>query len=602
MADVSRFSTDPAYFMETCLQIIPKEGRGFVPFRLNPEQVEALKKIWELWKSNEPVRIIVLKARQLGFSTLMEGFIYWFGSNFENITALILGHEREASSNILTMSQRFAMRDARHNLGCMPAMSNVNKNALTFDNPDWRERTERPGLGSTIKVATADNRSAGHSSTLQAFHGTEVARWKRPEILAGVLNALALMPGTFGCLESTGHGASGIFYEIWQAAMKGQNEWLPLFFSWKGRPEYRKKLPPGYVFEPTPYEEKLQKEHGLDAQELYWRRLVVSSPACQGQGLPPEDVFREQYPLTPEEAFITSGRTYFDMTSIVLYEQAAAKMPFKVGHVTIPDGPDGEKAQKPRRGTRPAATFVDVAGGLLRIWKMPQPGRDYVIGADVSAGIKGCDFSAAYVMDRVTGEFVARYRGIVDPNRFTTDLVALAWFYNEAFLAAEANNIGAIVARGVAAVYVRCCYHISLETSEREFDPERPGWYTTNTNRKHMFAYARQALLDRDVQIWCEDFLSECHHFIVPEGTDGQNREGAPRAERRQHDDCILAGTITLWVNNVEIAGPIRRPKIETLNPSSWRHAVVADEVSRERGDKPRARNLLYDESESQAD
>lgn len=591
--DAARLSEDPLYLMETCLRLVPKAGRGLVPFVLNKEQLEVLKLIWKLWKEGKPVRIIILKARQLGMSTLMEGFIYWLASTHEYVNSLVLGHEMVASQNILQMAQRFAMFDARHDAGIMPMMSNVTKSELTFDNPDWRNRTAEPGLGSRIKIGTADNRSAGHSSTLQAFHGTEVSRWKRPEILAGVLNALSFEAQTFGCLESTAHGPSGLFYDIWDAAERGVNEWTPVFLSWKGRPEYRRELPPGYELELTPKEEQIQREHGLTVEELYWRRLVIASPACQGQAMPPEDVFREQYPLTPEEAFVSSGRMYFDMGAVLQLESDSRRIQFLKGTVAIPGG----APRRPARGSPPAPLFTQ-GHGNVKIWKPPAPGSDYVIGADISAGIKGGDWSVAYVMNRVTQEYVASYRAIVDPRTFAEDLMALGWFYNEAFIAPEANNIGLMVARLVAEKYARVCYYRRLDVDGDEPDTSKPGWYTTSANRKQMFAYFRTALLERAVHIWDPEFLSEARTFVVPEDHEGHVNEATPKAERKKHDDCIMAGCITYWVNRVEIAGSIRRPKNVEAGARDWKEAAMRREIKKERGqdDSDRLLNRIYDD------
>lgn len=569
--DEGRFQTDPVHFFESCLKITTKRGK-LERLKLNKEQRAVFRRIWADWQAGKPVRYIILKARQLGFSTLIEAFLYWLSSNFSHVNSLVLAHENEASRNLLRMSQRFAQYDLRHELGCMPMQANVNRYELTFQNPNWRTRKDDPGLGSRMHIATADNKSAGHSSTLRAFHGSEVARWKSAEVMTGVMEALPYDAETIAVLESTAYGAYGVFYEHWVQAEKGLNGWTPIFVSWLERDEYQVKPPLG--FEPTAHEEQLIREHGLTWPQLAWRRVKIDG--FKGQGRPAEDIFMEQYPLTPEEAFRSTGKNYFDLGAITWLEKQSLEVPYLNGIVAL-------NAQ-PRKGIRPVATFEENRAGNLRIWKMPQPGNDYVIGADVSAGIKGCDWSVAYVMNRTTLEYVARYRAIVDPRKFKDELIALAWFYNEAFLAPEANSIGTLVAREVAEKYIRCCYHVTLGETSMEQDWEKPGWYTTAHNRKQMMATMRQAVGEGGVRIWCEDFLREAKTFVVPEDAQGKVNEASPRAEKKKHDDCVMAATITFWVSDPNIAGPIRRPPPSAEPPPpDWRHAALRSERDAER-------------------
>ena len=94
--------------------------------------------------------------------------------------------------------------------------------------------------------------------------------------------------------------------------------------------------------------------------------------------------------------------------------------------------------------------FVKNPQGDITLYRRPQHGRTYVIGADIAEGIEveGAkedgrvdphDFSCADVIDRDTGEQVAHYHSRVTPDEFGRQLVILGQWYNMAFIAPEAN-------------------------------------------------------------------------------------------------------------------------------------------------------------------
>lgn len=562
---------DPLFFLEACCKIVDKQTRKLVPFRLNREQMDVFRWFWAVWsgaagQTKGPVRFIILKARQMGISTMFEGLGYWMASTRSNTKGLVISHQRESSAHIFEMAERFSIHDTRHERQLMPSIRRSSRTELAFGAAHVTHRANDPGLGSSLAIACAESRNAGHSWTGSFFHGSEVARWKHPDILTGVLNALTESEETVGVLESTAHGASGVFYEIWQDAVAGKNEWKAMFLPWKDRPEYQLKLTPKQVseFVPTKDEELLIQAYGLNANQLAWRRQKIASPAMKEEGRDPVDVFREQFPLTPEEAFIhTSGRQFFDMKVADVWEKKIrareneGNVP-KIGHLLMLKKPGPHKPDK--------LEFIPDGFGPVTIWFPPEPGEDYVIGADVGAGTKDGDFSVAYVLHRKTEKCCARIRARLDPDIFRDELIKLAWHYNQAFLAPEANNIGVTVARGCAREYPRVAYYIRLdEFGYGEPDPERPGWYTTVANRKDLFWSLRAAIRDGEMVIYCKDFWREAKDFIVPEDSMGRLKESAPRARLKKHDDCVMALAIAKRVNDPAIAGPIRTKKVDAI-------------------------------------
>ena len=93
-------------YIENCLKIKTKSGT-VVPFRLN----DAQRKLYAVAKrqqdAGKPVRLIILKARQLGFSTLTEGLIFHACATRKNVNALIVAHREDATANLFRMSKLF---------------------------------------------------------------------------------------------------------------------------------------------------------------------------------------------------------------------------------------------------------------------------------------------------------------------------------------------------------------------------------------------------------------------------------------------------------------------------------------------------------------
>jgi hypothetical protein len=576
-------ASDPLWLFEHCLSIQEKLTKKLVPFVLNPEQRDAHDVFWGDYSTNKPVRLCIVKPRQIGFTTWSDGLLYWAASTQAQCRSLIVGNEESTAIDIFETVQRFAVRDARKALGCMPMIRSLSVRGLSFDNPDGKRRMKNPGLDSSIGIRTADNRNAGHGWSGRFLHGTECARWKYPEVLTGLLNAVPDTAGTVVILESTGHGAAGVFFDIFTEAVEKQNEWTPIFISWKDRPEYTVELSAEEMskFEPKPVEFDLMKRHGLTIEQVAWRRKTIASPRCKDSERAPEDVFREQFPLEWEEAFIGQSRQFFDMHIVAQREETARDMErdkkFKTGTLVI-EGRAGRN-----RPDKIAVKLVE--RGYLTIWEDPIPGDDYVIGSDVGSGLAVGDFSNAYVMQRRTQRFVARCRSREFYPEFWGEsiLPALGWLYNTAFIAAEANSIGLIATRKVALVYPRSAFKIRLtKLGGCEPDTDYPGFWQDQASRADILQNLRNCIRHGTVWIPCPIFWAEARTFVVPEDPWGHLKESAPKAMRKKKDDCVMSAAITLKVNDPFLgAGSIRRSANAEVEELDWRRQMLSDSNKR---------------------
>ena len=287
-----RYHYNFEYYAPRCLKIRPKAGR-LIPLELNKAQkylhAIAERQLAALGR----IRILVLKGRQQGISTYIEGRFYWKTSHRTGVRAFILTHEDKATSTLFEMAQRY------HD-NCLPDLKPVTK-------AESAKELSFSALDSGYAVGTAGTKAVGRSSTPQYFHGSEVAFWPHAETHAtGVLQGVPLADDTEIFLESTANGLGNYFHAQWQLAEKGESGYIAVFLPWYWQDEYT--LECGEDFSLTHEEFELLdlfKKEGLTAENLNWRRWKIAEFTTGGE----EGFwrFKQEYPFTAAEAFQTSG-------------------------------------------------------------------------------------------------------------------------------------------------------------------------------------------------------------------------------------------------------------------------------------------------------
>jgi hypothetical protein len=279
-ATLQKLKLDFIHYAAKCLKVRVKEG-AIRPLVLNAAQLYIHAALEAQLQETGRVRALILKGRQQGCSTYVQGRFYWKVTQGQGQRAFILTHLDEATKNVYQIVRRFhdncpaALR---------PRTSSSNARELTFDR-----------LDSGYHIGTARSSGVGRSNTIQYFHGSEVAFWPNAEEhVAGILQAVPDLPGTEIILESTSAGAMGLFHVLCQAATAGSGAYKFIFVPWFWQDEYR-KLPP-VDFAPTLEEKDYAETHALDHAQLCWRRAKL----IELGGI---WAFRREYPATAAEAF-----------------------------------------------------------------------------------------------------------------------------------------------------------------------------------------------------------------------------------------------------------------------------------------------------------
>jgi hypothetical protein len=292
-------------FLEFCpnfLKIKLKSGKT-IPFQLNRAQLFSHQRLENQLNEMGRVRAIVLKGRQVGFSTLIQARYFHKIVTRKGQKAFILSHETEATKNIFDMTKRFYENLPK---GWCPPADKSSSKELKFNS-----------LESEYAVGTARNKGVGRGQTVQLFHGSEVAFWPAAEDHGrGILQAVADEDNTEIILESTANGMGNYFHSMWLAAMSGSSEYQAIFLPWYWMLGY-KNYDSG--FKPDEEERLLldcYEDDGLSEEHLAWRRVKIATLSKDiGAGI---ELFKSEYPMNAEEAFRNAIDNVFISSQYVL--------------------------------------------------------------------------------------------------------------------------------------------------------------------------------------------------------------------------------------------------------------------------------------------
>lgn len=295
-----KLKDDFKHYAAKCLKIRSKSGE-IIPLLLNSAQLFAHEKFESQLASIGKVRALILKGRQEGLSTLVEGRFFHKVTFQRGKRAFILTHDQDATNNLFEMTQRYYNYCP---LPVRPRCYENNAKELYFGK-----------LDSGFKVGTAGNKAVGRSSTIQYFHGSEVAFWPNAaEHAKGILEAIADQEGTEIILESTANGLGNYFHQQWHLAQKGESEFIPIFIPWFWQTEYQSEVPDDFMI--ADEEVELASLYNLNERQLQWRRTKISR--LSSSGIDGDKAFMQEYPCNAHEAFQASGGDSFIPSSLIM--------------------------------------------------------------------------------------------------------------------------------------------------------------------------------------------------------------------------------------------------------------------------------------------
>ena len=387
------------------LPIKDRDSHVSVPFRFKFNQKKLHIAAQKQMDAGRPIRIVIDKARRVTASSWTEGLLFCHNIALPGSHSLIVAHEFKTSKELFRVPKDF-----------LPAVPFLNikqvERQLTFPHPAAQD--------GVMQIITAGKDTSGRGFTLSALHASEAAHWVSPDAFMSLLPALSGHKNTIGIIESTPNGSEGegeMFHDMYWDAAEGRSDWEAVFLSWTDDPacvapvEFAKGAP-------ADEEEKELLARGFSIEQLAWRRLKINSPECGGN----IDTFHQEYPTSPEESFVASGRPAFTNEE-VRWAKKNVRKPKAQGFL-----------EKSLEGE---FKFREHHKGDLRIWEDPRPGDYYYAGMDAARGIEGRDFSAMVVWNGTTGRQVATYSAYCIPELFATYGASIGRRYNRAMLNPE---------------------------------------------------------------------------------------------------------------------------------------------------------------------
>lgn len=374
-------------------------------------QRELVKTVEQTYNAGLPVRIIVLKGRQLGISTASEGLLFNWSFIFPGSQSLVIAHETRAAQHLFEMTK--LMWEEWWLRGVYTEKHNSQKSL------GWVETR------SGISVATAKNAGSGRSFTYRAVHCSECGFWDDPEpLLTGLNQSVPNVHGTLVIYESTANGVGNWFHEEWSRAVDGDSAVIPLFFPWFLHKPYSIPRTTLTMRDMKHEEREIIKQFDLSIPQMAWRRYMIEN-ACMGDELQ----FKQEYPCSPEEAFIVTGTNVFPTQAVdQCYEKRGGHRGFLYD--------DNGRIKFKRDPTGPLTIYHTPAD----IRKYGNWGK-YVVVGDPSRTAYG-DGACIQVLNRRTFEQVAVYHGHIEPIAFGWEMMRLGYFYNTALLNVEITGPG----------------------------------------------------------------------------------------------------------------------------------------------------------------
>jgi hypothetical protein len=468
------------------LDIVPKGGK---------RQKLRLNEIQRLYCAARTQRDVVLKPRQIGFTTLEQARDIW---HFLTVP----GARVVATCQSLTDHDPFKLLSKNYRVMFDSlARAGLKLNFRTESSGEWTLADRDASL--RIVEAGASEAAAvkkGRAGTISRLHLTETAFYEyADETLNAMLECVpSAEHGSEIVDESTANGAAGFFYRSCKAATSGQSSYRLHFFPWFVASEYATPLEPGEQILPTTERERALVAQGVTPAQLKWYRAKVVE---KGQ-----DKTDQEYPSDPETCFLVSGRGFFQqaVTTALL-----------------------------AKATEPADTRER---DRIRVWKKPTPGAKYIISVDTAEGTGG-DPSGGIIRDRATGEHHATIDGQYEPPELARASAKLGLEYNEATIAVERNNHGHSVIQ-------------SLQREQRypkiyEHADKKLGWPTNPVTRPQMLddledAHRRGLWSSPDRHV-----LGQFRTFV--------DLNGKPQAANGEKDDLVMAEAIGWAVRQIPI-------------------------------------------------
>lgn len=580
-----RYKNDFPFWTATLVYIHNKDAGKDVLFRLWYPQRILVSRFEAKRKAGEPIRLILLKARQWGGSTTTQLYMAWLQFfHKKGLNSLIIAHQGTASDEIKDMFDLMIKKhpvEFLHRLGEVysenePKLVGVGKSGSTHRVPQRECK---------IKVGTAERPNGCRGGAYSLVHLSEVGLWQKTEgkspedIVRSACSGILAKPYTMIVMESTANGTGNFFHREYSAAAdpKVKSQYEALFIAWfqiehyslpfnsaEELHDFAKQLweNRNNAYTPSNREESGRYlwslwERGASLEAIHWyiyERAGKNDFAVMAAEFPSDDV----------EAFVHSGTMVFDKYLVKQFEPFCREPKF-VGEVYA----DADEALSNLR-------FREDRQGLLSIWAMPEKFDDYEVTdryltvVDVGGRSNKADWSVIVVFDRLSmidgsepPSVVAQWYGHCDIDRLAWRAAQIAAFYNDSLLVIESNTLethdkerqveggdqSQYILNQISDIYPNLYARKQSEDEIREGAPRKYGFHTNVATKPMIISTLVKVIRERL-------YIERDKRCLDEYDTYERKPNGAYGAIVGKHDDLLMTRAIGLHICYREMEMP----------------------------------------------
>jgi len=387
-----------------------------VRFHLNPSQKKIIQMCIEHCDEGKRMYVIFLKARRLGVTTFVRALANCHLLYKEHASAIIMAQLKTVASSIFQESVKLAKQVP------LPKSSiKTTQQLLQFTS-----------VPSELTWNTANSVVGTRGLAYTNLHATEAAYYENSEVFTAALSTLSDDPDNMSFIETTANGKEGpgkAYHDWWQAAVAGDNEYLPIFLPWWEDPEYVRPATEAMDAPRDDYERYLMKELHLSRERIAFYRYTLANK-CSNQ----LSRWRKEYPGTPEEAFESTGAPVFDFDDTSKSRKGCREPKARMELL----------ARRDRNGLR--VVIETPKDARFCLYEKPHPKAHYFMG--VVRGVPtdpeedNTESLAMVVWNGETGRQAARFVDRLNPANATDLVCALATLFNRAMVNVDQGNGG----------------------------------------------------------------------------------------------------------------------------------------------------------------
>ena len=568
-----RYQYDFAFWAAMLVYISPKDGGDNILFWLNRPQRRLVEMLEGMRTNGQPIRVILLKARQWGGSTCIQLYMAWLQLVIKpGLNSLIAALQNSVADEIQDMFVR--MIDAYpvamlYELG-QAYVENEKKWAGVGTSGNIHRVPQR---NCKIKIGSAERPDSIRGGSYSLVHCSEVGLWKKTEkrtpeqMVRSACSGILLRPMTMIVYESTANGTGNFFHKEWLAAVEGKSQFKPLFISWFDIDQYRYDVADYHALAAWLWQNRENRNAMSEREEAgiyYWwlwqkgaTLEAIQWYILERQKYNDHGDMASEYPSDDVEAFVHSGSMVFDRYQVEKLRKTC-RMPKFVGDV-YGDADEGKNALRNIR-------FREDHQGLLWIWQQPEIEEEekvlhrYLVVVDIGGRSRKADWSVIVVFDRLMmmdGEppsVVAQWYGHIDMDLLAWKAAQISAYYDDALLVIESNTLethdkerqvdgdqSLYILNQIKDVYDNLYEREQSEDEIREGAPKKYGFHTNTLTKPVVISALIKAVRER---LYVERDERCLHEYLCYE----RKQNGAFGAITGEHDDLLMTRAIGLHI------------------------------------------------------